>query len=503
MLSDFSRGILKILEGAAQPLSSSEIADRMSNDGGEKYVGSYVSVYLRHALQDYAEEVEEDKWIRIKKTEDEQTPGSHRGRDEHDGRSNQDEVAGNLESLDRSVIRLLALSDEPLKAWEIAERISSNSRMVTKRAVNRRLHGILEDFVFQDAQYRWLIEDDYREYFADGLAGNAADATQEERSVSRGEATSSEELEALARELMRGPVKPLKTSELAEHVRSRGHDVSKSEVKRILKDHLDDEVWFIPKEGWCLQLKVDPQEIGIESHSSPELTKSGTKSKERKEEGVGQNPLGEELGFSPNGLAVYVNSQLETAKLIVTVLDLASNPLSVLQLATVLRKLGYQSNEEEIETCLRSILDRFVVETEMGYYELSSHASHDPTEDEQLTEPVDADTRASLSGGVYAYEFAQGQHDTSALFSSEIRGGTVRIELNTSHPLFEDIRVITSGGRERKNSLRELKRALRILIAAWVDLESNLQGRPRDIAEELRTDWGRTARLLLRSGSGS
>jgi len=505
MLNDFSREILEALERAAEPLSASEIADRMSEGDHRQYVGSYVTVYLRYALQDYVQKVEGNKWIRIKKIKKERSSHSSDGRDRRFDQNAQSELAGDLESLDRSIIKLLTLSDESLKAWEIAERLSSNSRLVSKKAVNKRLYGVLEDLVHQDLQYRWSIKEDYREHFADSLAKNITDPADEERSGNREKASSLEDLVCLIQEILKGPARPLKTYEVTEYVRSRGHDVSQSEVGDILSDHLDGEAWFVPKLGWCPRLRVNLQKVGVEATATPEMRRSDTDSKESMGGEGNQESSGETSGFSPDGIAARVSTHLETAKSIVTILDLAPRPLSTAQLATVLRKLGYQREEEEIEVCLRSILSCFVVEPEGGRYRLALPADSDSSKEKQPTQPVDADTRASLPGSVYTYRFVKGKHDAATLFSSEVRGGTVHIELNTSHPLFEDIRVVLNE-EDRKSEnpqLEGLESALRILIAAWVDVESNLQGRPRDIAEELRTDWGRTARLFLRSDSGS
>jgi hypothetical protein len=43
---------------------------------------------------------------------------------------------------------------------------------------------------------------------------------------------------------------------------------------------------------------------------------------------------------------------------------------------------------------------------------------------------------------------------------------------------------------------------IRLLIVSWTEVEGDLSGRRGEIAEELKNDWGRVLRSLLREKQG-
>ncbi|WP_022836023.1 MPP10 family protein [Salisaeta longa] len=399
MLSKFSRSILETLEAADRPLAASEIADRLS-DEDEEYVGGLVKVYLQHGLEEHVRKTADSKWICVNSSDREERPATETQQQVEPPDQGIDNILSSLKGLNRSIIKVLVESDEPLKASDIAKSLSSNSQFVSRTAVNGRLHGELGDYVKQDPQYRWSLKNDIE---------------QNER-------------------------------------------VSDAETSDV---------------------NAEPDEEQDPAHV----------------------PSEEESDVSPESIADSIKSHLETSKKIVTVLALAKRPLSTSQLGEVLQKLGHDTTEEDIETCLDVILNRFVTKDAEDHVTLVSSTDSASQEDE---EPVDADTRASLSGTTYNYEFAEKEYDSPALFSSHIQGGTVQINLNTSHPFSKQLRAAIDGQKHKRNpDVHSLTFALQILLAAWTDVESNLKGRSRDLAEELRTDWGRAIRSLLRSQKDS
>jgi len=214
----------------------------------------------------------------------------------------------------------------------------------------------------------------------------------------------------------------------------------------------------------------------------------------------------------PSARTGKINRKLEVAKHITRVLDLSPQPLSAKHLTQLLSLSGREVEEKKVHGCLESVLEPFVVEKEGEYClkentwedgdELSQEPSRvdetDKTDSEK--KPIDSVTRASVSGRRFEYVFETKKLDTTSLFASQIRGGTVEIRLNKSHFAFDRFKHVlnseVSDGRATVDQLREL---VRLLIVAWTEIEGDLSGRRRELAEEIRDDWGRALRSLLQT----
>ncbi len=114
--------------------------------------------------------------------------------------------------------------------------------------------------------------------------------------------------------------------------------------------------------------------------------------------------------------------------------------------------------------------------------------------------PLNAPMFSQVSGSSTRFEFAQSHLDSSAIFSSVTVGGTTRIVLNSSHPLFRYI-VEVIDPKQFANTSNDVRldyalKALQLLITSWVSYEEELPGKIREGATQSRLDWGRVARRM-------
>ena len=107
----------------------------------------------------------------------------------------------------------------------------------------------------------------------------------------------------------------------------------------------------------------------------------------------------------------------------------------------------------------------------------------------------DRETRARVARLNYTYIFDEMTADASILFSEEVRGGTVYVHLNRQHPAYASLIDHIDNDRDGHS-------AVELLLIAWMEMESDLQGRKKDIAENNRHDWGRTLRRIIRQKDG-
>jgi len=94
------------------------------------------------------------------------------------------------------------------------------------------------------------------------------------------------------------------------------------------------------------------------------------------------------------------------------------------------------------------------------------------------------------------YIFQEAQVPGPSIFDVRLTAGKIIIVLNTNHPatagLFELLRE-----EDGINDTPALK-ALKLLFTAWARLEDEAEEEGRQHYEEVRTDWGRMARLFLK-----
>ena len=476
MLSDFSRGILKVLRKAQQPLSADEITKRLSEKDGRKYSESNVSTYLLYGLRDYTRQTMEGNWTAADLNDNEiSSPNSETDASQHYRKIDTRSIE--FRGLNEAIVDALSQSDTPLKAREIAQRISTETRLISQTKINGKLYGDLSDYVERDSQYRWSIEKDNLADSSRGEKAAKSEAIRTAEPLDKDENVpySEEDIIAAVGKMLQGPARPMTTDDLSAKLYADGIDIPPSELQRILENH-HDKVYYTPQLGW-------------HAWSQTEIARADQKNRLEKYESILKKDA------SAKKIAAAVNSQLDIAKSLVTVLGLTSSPLSIRSLTIVLQNLGYDVEPDKVEACLDSVLDEFVSKSDLGQYSLAEESGTASISDE---DSVDEDTRATLSGSIYSYEFVEADIESPALMASEVCAGTVRIKLNASHPLFRYVKLLTGVSGTGNDESGKLAFALRILFASWVDMESDLQGTHRDRVEDLRVDWGRSARFLIR-----
>jgi hypothetical protein len=102
------------------------------------------------------------------------------------------------------------------------------------------------------------------------------------------------------------------------------------------------------------------------------------------------------------------------------------------------------------------------------------------------------------------YRFAQAALDSPAFFSVRPEGGAIIITLNTNHPAYDKLMDVlerdTQGNSndELTSRLGRARDGLKLLLSAWARYEDEQpDGRPRTVAQDARSDWGRIARQFL------
>jgi len=453
-LSDFGYDILRVLDEADSSISLQEIAEVLSEKQGTRIVAGRVRPYLEHALGEYVDQKSPDRWgiasphhgkfaVSKRPAKGRESPKRKTSKDNEEGESEYDELS-------KMVVKVLSDAERPLRASRIAEIVAEASNGISGRAstvrtkVNRRLYRELSALVEKDDNHHWgLVEKEYVE------------------------------------------------EEDPDEVESAGPDVDKSE-KSAGDGHSE-------KDGDKDSEKEDRNDIQENSETNGE-------------DGSGESEDQHSGSPTPSGVAGEIGAKLETAKQIVFLLDLARQPVSVSALTAVITARGRDVSAEMVRRCLESMLSRFVGRAEEGYRLKENYdrpgagPDHAAPPDklrksEEDDEPVDATTRATVSGAQYEYIFEEAEFaDTALLFSRQIRGGTVKIELNSAHSAFGSLKhVLDSLEDSNKESVQgRLREAIRLLIVAWTEVEGNLSGRRSDLAEEMRVDWGRALRRLLR-----
>jgi len=441
-LSDFGYDILVILDDAEDPLSLEEIANRLSNERHGRISTGVTGIHLEHALDKYVERKEKGKWGIASPHHGKFFPTKQPASEAEENLERDEAEQETLDELDQLIVRLLADSDAPMLAKEIADEISESTHGVTTKDVNRRLYNSLSSLVEKDPKHQWgLVNKDYEE--------SPEDETGEAQETSR-----------------------------SDHPEDRNEVPGRSPKAEATEELVQDD-----SEGSSSDAEDE----------SPGMAQTDT--------------------FAPSGRAGEIGARLETAKQIAFFLDLAPQPLQADRLAELFEACGRAVTENTVRQCLKTTLDPFVRQEDEGYCLKDEEgdsigASTDDSSTEENTEkpedsgdaPIDAATRASIAGRRYDYVFESRELDSPALFASQIRGGTVEITINAAHFAFDSFQHVFNGETDTTESTAEhqFQELLRLLIVAWTEVEGDLTDRRKELAEEIRDDWGRALRFLLR-----
>jgi hypothetical protein len=441
-LSDFGYDILVILDDAEDPLLVEEIANRLSNERHGRISTGVTGIHLEHALDKYVERKEEGKWGIASPHHGKFSPTKQPASEAEENVERKEAEKEALDELGQLIVRLLADSDEPMLAKEIAAEISESTHGISTTDVNRRLYNSLSSLVEKDPKHQWgLVNKDYEE--------SPEDETGEAEKTSR-----------------------------SNHTEDRNGVPGRSPKAEVTEELAQDN-----SDG-----------------SSPDT----------EEESAGMD---QPVTFAPSGRAGEIGARLETAKQIALFLDLSPQPLHTDRLTELFEACGREVTENTVRQCLKTTLDPFVRREDGGYCLKDEKgdavgASTDESSREERTgksedsgdTPIDAATRASVAGRRYDYVFENRELDSPALFASQIRGGTVEITINAAHFAFDSFQHVLNGETDSTESTAEhqLHELLRLLIVAWTEVEGDLTDRRKELAEEIRDDWGRALRFLLR-----
>ncbi|MCS3675247.1 hypothetical protein [Salinibacter ruber] len=426
---------------------------------------------------------------------------------------------------------ILSVLDE-VKGYAFIARINDvlnrdHGHDVERGQVRFYLQNVLSEYVVSKPSKGWRIASSYRGEFSflsgpepenESVSTRAPDDSEEDEDADR--------LSELVLQKLSEADHFLKASHIAEQIEdplTEGTDEIEKEVNQRLREDLSSQVTTDDGKWWRLSKNTRnqssaprPEDSEADEEDEPEEADTVDESRSSESpadppERVSDEDTPEEK--TPAGMAAEVGEKLETAKQIAFLLDISRTPLSVGSLTSLLQARGRDVTEENIRQRLESTLVRFVAEEEgEGYYlreefespaenDAGSDSSTDETEQKNSGEgPVDAATRASISGRRYNYVFESQEMEDTSLFTSQLRGGTVKIKLNSSHAAFESLKHVLAGEAKPKTGSGQYRELIRLLIVAWTEVEGDLSGRRGELAEEIRNDWGRALRFLLQEG---
>lgn len=451
--------------------------------------------------------------------------------DKKASRKAQGELEASLSDFEREILAVLDREEGYFYTEEVAEALQQkHDRDSELGRVQFYLENALDEYVVRKSSKGWNIALPYRgEFFSskeetlnDKESSDPSEDVEEDLSLD-----SVDKLSELVIQELSEADSSLKARHIAERISEDSNDILFSRTNRIrtevnrrlygeLSAHVkkDDEHW------WTLSESAQKKSPTSGSEKSQGDDASGGEEKTSEEplaDGENDDASRHESEHdsektTPSGIAAEVQRRLETAKQIAFLLDLVDTPLSVSKLTSLIEARGQEIKEEEIRQCLESTLSRFVTDESGGYrlrgdIERTFETEDDGTSPVEETEesdaeqkPIDAATRASVSGHRYDYVFKSQEMEGSSLFASQIRGGTVTIKLNASHKAFDHFSHILDGESNSKagEAGGQYKRLLRLLLVAWTEMEGDLIGRRNELAEEIKDDWGRALRLLLR-----
>lgn len=524
-LSDFGRDILRVLSEASRPLSFEDITAILREKKNDSIVVGQVRSCLEQALSEHVEQVSSGKWKVASSHEasfgSTEQSASAAGVSEAATR----ETSGN--GMDEArigglVLKVLTEANSPLAVEQIVKRIQTKVNPAAgarplKTRVTRELQSNLSSCVEQDADSQWSIstESDVEIGFdSDRKGKDALDSANANPLLSR--------LSKTHDDTYRGP-EDLDESKFLSVLYS---------IDPSIQGHVAAE---IQQSGNPIQsaLRQSNPELAEEHAERVEAGGPGAKPEKaidliRETAGEIEGPVTNVFGTGEDSEGEQAENQkadrtggdssTETLSFLqkdtLGVLDEESGGLSLDEVAEVLSVLtlrGWEATQKGVERCLKSTLSRFVQKAEDGYYLEEERDREQPTSkqggsssrqgsDGSRNHPVDQATRASVSGRRYSYEFEKEVLETSYLFVSRIRGGTVEVKLNSTHPGFEKVQYMVDGNIEAEHeaSVEQYRELFHFLIAAWTKVEGDHTDQRSEVAEEIRNDWGRALHSLLR-----
>lgn len=438
----------------------------------------------------------------------------------------QDDLETSLSDFEREVLTILDRAEGYLYTEEIIDSLQRRyDRDSDLGRVQFYLENALDEFVVRKSSKGWNIASSYRGRFLKDQTSDREDYSDSPEETGETKRLDSVDglSELVVQELSEAD-SSLKARHIAEKISESSNNVSlsrinriKTEVKRRLYGELSSNVEKDDENWWTIKDSV--QETGSLASTEESQGEGGCRDgdESRADENTDEvskhdNEEDNLAETTPAGIAAEVGEKLETAKQIAFLLDLADTPVSISKLTELIQARGRETTGESIRQYLESTLRRFVVKEQEGYRlkedpegavgpktgEASPAEETEEADSEQ--KPVDAVTRASVSGRRYDYVFESQEMDESSLFTSQVRGGTVTIKLNASHAAFGQFKQIIDGKLRSKGSQAEgqYQRLVRLLFVAWTEVEGDLSGRRSELAEEIRDDWGRALRFLLR-----
>lgn len=305
----------------------------------------------------------------------------------------------------------------------------------------------------------------------------------------------------------------------------KGKRIREQTVKGCLRQELQVHVKQV-RGRWTARVEESDR---VESET--EETKHGEEQEDRKAtsekkqlEAPGEQPEADQPFpvFVPSGAVGHVAADLERAKYLALVLELAPHPLKVSDLVQVLGKMGLAVPAEDVERLLAGPLRLYVRREGTGWMlrqEAAAPAPHaragangvPPGEDfTEKQAPADHALLAHIKADGMAYEFVEADLDSPAFFSADMQGAsTMRINLNARHPAYDLLQEALKVGAPEaadigalRRLLRNTQRGLQPLLVGWARYEEDLEGPRRRRAQETRSDWGRSARRIVRRHEG-
>lgn len=102
------------------------------------------------------------------------------------------------------------------------------------------------------------------------------------------------------------------------------------------------------------------------------------------------------------------------------------------------------------------------------------------------------------------FEFYKVPLESAEFFTVKVQAGAIFIGLNTNHRAYDHLIALLETG-DQSHDVETLKRrlyqsyeGLKLLLESWARYEDELSGRKRELAQEMRVDWGRVARDFFR-----
>lgn len=116
---------------------------------------------------------------------------------------------------------------------------------------------------------------------------------------------------------------------------------------------------------------------------------------------------------------------------------------------------------------------------------------------------VEGEIKARYIGRNDEYVFSSSTNTGPTFFDTSAKSCTIDIALNQNHPLYESLCTLLDtiddlDCEQLQQRIFQAQRTVEVMLAAWSKYENDLPNGPRKFkAEEMRSEWGQNARLLL------